>query len=164
MGAHDAGQTDKAHASRCHLVRQTNQPRQGARHFHNGDLVLAPKSIRASQAHDEIQGLVGNLRERMGGIQPHRNQQRTYLFLKVLLHPPPLHCAALPVGHDANSLGCKRRAKHVVVQRILTHDQLVNSCRKRLQRSRAVDAFGVTGLGRRDMRGHPHLKKLIQVR
>ena len=163
MGAHDAGQTTDPCASGCHLVRQTNQPRQGARHLHNGDLVLAPKASGPRRRTDEIQDLVGNLRGKDERDPcPHRNQERTHSFesnsaptAAALRCAPVERCEFWP-----QTAGSIRRC-----QRILTHDQLVKPAVQGDSQpgSRCLAGARQCLDGRRDMRRATTPQKLIQV-
>ena len=58
-------------------IGQADHARQYARHLDDRDSIRAAEGVTPAQARDEVQGLVGDHRERVGRIQTHRHQQRT---------------------------------------------------------------------------------------
>jgi hypothetical protein len=88
------------------LVGQPDHARQYARHLDDGDRVLAPEGVAPAQAGDEVQGLVGHLRERVRGVQAHRHQQGPHLALEEARHPAALQAACARVVDDEDACGC----------------------------------------------------------
>ncbi|MPM75673.1 hypothetical protein SDC9_122667 [bioreactor metagenome] len=161
--ADDARQRDELHALGRDLCWQADHTRQDARNLDDSDLVLAPERIAALQAHDEVQRLVGHLRKGMRGIEPHRNQQRTHITLKILFHPALLRGIALAMRHHANAVGSKRGRQGFVVERVLPLDQGMRLFRQCLKRGLVVFALGLALQRRRQVRRSAHLKELVQI-
>ena len=63
--SHHAGDGDKQLTAARQFVRQANHARQHAGNFDDRDVILAAKRIPTTQAHDEVQRLIGHLRKRM---------------------------------------------------------------------------------------------------
>ena len=97
-------------------IRQADHPRQHARHLDDGDGVLAPEGILAAQPHDEVERLVGHLREWVRRVQPHRHQQRAHLALEEVVDPAPLRLVAVVVVQDLDALAASACRHHLVVE------------------------------------------------
>ena len=159
--ADDAGQQHKALAPSAQGIGQADDPRQHPRHLDDGDEVLAPEHITATQARDEVQRLVGDLRKGVAGVQAHRHQQRAHLRFKEVLHPLALGRVALGVVEHDDAFALQRRHHDVVEQRVLVLHQLVGRRGNGLQvLARDTRAGPVAGF---DQVRHSHFKKLVQV-
>ena len=163
MRPNDARQRNKNMGPASHLLRQTDHARQDTRHLDNRNLVFPSKCITPTEAHDEVEGLVGYLRERVRRVQPHGYQQRPDLPRKVLFDPAPLRRVAIPVGDDFDTAFFQRRDQVIVVQGVLAGDQSVRRLRQPGERSHREQAFGVFALVGRQVRLSPDLKKLVQI-
>ena len=163
MRADHAGEHHEQRPLGRHTPRHADNARQHARHTHDGNFVVAPKRIRTLETDDEIERLVGHQRERMGRIQPDRDQQRPHLALKILLYPAALLGCALAVRDDANALRRKRRHERIVVQRVLACHQILRLGHERRERGHGVGPLGLATLRRRDVRRGAHLEEFIQV-
>jgi hypothetical protein len=113
--------------------------------------------------HDEIERLVGHLRERMRRVQPHGDEQRAHLALKVLVHPFAVGRLAIPVRDDFDAVLLEGGHQLVVVQRVLAAHQIVRGggqCREGVDRVRALEVAALHGgeVGR-----GAHFEKLVQV-
>ena len=158
--------TGKRHQHRMvarHLGWQPDQAGQHPRYLDDGDFVFAPKSITATEAGNEVERLVGHLRERVGRVQAHRDQQRPHLALKVRLHPPALRHVALAMRQDLDAVAGKSRQKLVVVQRVLLGDQGVRGGGHGLKTGTAVGAFVVLTPRGTQVGCGAHLKELVKV-
>jgi hypothetical protein len=110
---------------------------------------------------DEVQRLVGHLRKRMRGVQPHRHQQRAHLLLEELRHPAALRLGAHGmVEHDDVLL--RQRGHHFLVEdRVLLVDELVRGLRHGGQVT-GRDAGARLARGLHEV-GEAHLEELVQV-
>ena len=161
VGAHDAGEQHETLLPRAQFVGQADHARQHARHLDDGDLVVAAEGVAPAQPGDEVQRLVGHLRERVAGVQAHRHQQRPHLGLEEALHPFALRDIALGVvEHDDAGL-LQRRHQHVVEQRVLFVDEFVRGVGHRNQ-VLARDARARLPRGFDDV-GHAHLEEFVEV-
>ena len=163
MRADHAGERHKQPLATCYFGRHGNHARQHARHFHNGNVVLTPERVAPAQTHDEIQRLVGYFRKRMRRVQPHGNQQRAHLPLKILFHPMPLRQIPITMRDDFDALLLKRGHQFVVVQGVLAVHQAVGGSGQLLKRFDREHTLRLKRLAGGQMRLGPHLEKLIQI-
>ena len=157
-----AGQQHESLCARLHQMgRQLDDPRQHARDAHDGDVVVAAKGIAPAQAHNEVQRLVGDLREGVRGVQPDRHQQRLHLLAKETRHPLALLGGAVGVVEDEDAGLTQSRGDFFVEDLVLVFDQLV----RLLDHLGDVLAVDVTGSGARGLQhiGIAHLKELVEV-
>src|SRR5437879_1207130 len=69
----DAGQTHEVLLARgAAALWQRDHAREHARHLDDGDRVRAPEGVAPAKLDDEVQRLVGDLREGMRRVQPYR--------------------------------------------------------------------------------------------
>jgi hypothetical protein len=161
--AHHARQRHEQRLAVRHLGRHLDQARQHARHLDDLDRVLAPEGVLAAQAHDEVQRLVGHLRERMRRVEPHGNQQRAHLALEILADPLALRRVALAVRNDVDAVRGKGRHQLVVVQRVLARHERVGRLGQPLERLHRVGALVVAGAARDQVRRGTDLEELVEV-
>jgi len=163
MGADDARDGHEIGLLAAARARYADVTRQGARNLDDGDLVLAPKGVAAGQPHNEVERLVGHLREGMRRVQPDRQQQRLHLLQEILLDPALLVGVALAVGHDLDALLVEQRHQVVVVYGVLLGHQVLDLVGNLPVGLRADDPTLLIGLERGQVRREPHLEKLVQV-
>ena len=161
MRPNHARQQHEDLAAVAQLGRQLDDPRQHTRHLDDGDGVLAPERVLAAQSYDEVERLVGHLRERVRRVQPHRHEQRAHLLLEKIVDPAALLFVAVGVTQDHDALGMKLRADVVVEHLILLVDQRMGGSgdgvevAHRHARSRAPSGFQVVG--------NANLEKFVHV-
>ena len=163
MRADHTGQQDKGGGAVTHPLRQRNQARQDAGHFDNRDLVGTTKRVFARELHDEIQGLVGHLRERVRRVQTHWHQQGLDFTLKVTAHPLALGRIALAVRQDPVTLALQSGQQILVVQGVLTRHHGAGFFSQGGQAGLGVFPRPEALQTAHHMRLCPHLKKLIQI-
>ena len=120
--------------------RQRHDARQRARRLHDGELAVAAEGVLALQAHDEVQALVLDARERARRVEPERAQHRLDLALEVLLQPlrrPRASSPSRPSRSDA--LARERRQQHLVQAAVLLGDQAQRRARGSPRAARAND-------------------------
>jgi len=149
VGPYDTGQQDEPLPAATQCIGQADHTRQHARHLDDGDQVLAAEDIAPAQAGDEVQRLVGDLREGVAGVQAHRHQKGPHLGLEEALDPVALRCVAFGVVEHHDALALQRRHDLVVEQRVLVVDQLVGRGRHLLQLLRCSSCRETPEPGRR---------------
>jgi hypothetical protein len=164
MRPHHARQRHEQRLAVRHLGRHADQARQHARQLDDLDRVLAPEGVLAAQTHDEVERLVGHLRERVRRVEPDRNQQRAHFALEILADPLALRRVALAVRNDVDAVLCKRRHQLVVVERVLARHQRVGRLGQPLERIDGVGALLVAGAARDQVRCRAHFEELVEVR
>ena len=70
-------------------ARQFDQAREHARDFDQSQTLASLRSLGGFHLHDEVEGLVGQFRKRMGGVQPQRSQDRPDLRAVKAAPPTP---------------------------------------------------------------------------
>ena len=163
VGADHAGERHQQLALARHLVGDADQARQHARHLDDADLVLAPEGVLPAQPHDEVERLVGDLREGMRRIEAHRHQQRAHLALEILVHPLLLRRVAVAMRHDLDAFLRERRHQLVVVERVLPLDEPVRGDRELLEAAHRVRPFELAGQGGRHVLGGPDFEEFVEV-
>jgi hypothetical protein len=162
VGTDDAGQQHEALVPRLHQrCRQRDDAWQHTGDAHDGDVVVTTESVGAAQAHDEVQRLVGDLREGVGRVQADGHQQRAHLAAKEVGHPLALVGVAVGVVEDVDAGLLKRRRDHLVEDLVLIFDQAVAFARHLVDVGR-VDA-GARGAGSLHHVGVAHLEELVEV-
>ena len=161
VGADHAGQQRERLAAVADAGRQLDDARQHPWHLDDGDAVVAAEGVLAGQPRDEVQRLVGHLREGVGRIQPHRHQQRFDLALEELLHPAPLRLVAVGVVEDDDLLLAQQRHDLLVEDVVLLVDQRVRGAAHALHVLAGHRAERVAG-GFQHV-GEAHLEELVEV-
>jgi hypothetical protein len=103
VGADDAGQEHEALPRIALFSRQLDDARQHAGDLDDGHRVAAAEGVLAAESGDEVQRLVGDLRERVRRVETHGHQERPHLGLEEALDPAPLGAGALGVVDDADA-------------------------------------------------------------
>jgi hypothetical protein len=75
--------------------------------------------------HDEVEALVDQQRERMGGVQPDRRHQRRHFRAEIAAHPQLLFLRPLVAPRDADVVRGQLRQDALVEDRVLPLDLLV---------------------------------------
>ena len=144
-----------------HLVGQPDDARQHARNLDDGNRVVAPEGVAPAELDDEVERLVGHLRERVRRVQPHRHEQRAHLLLKKGVDPAALRLVALGVAEHADAAGLQRGHHDVVEGGVLGVDQFVCGCghlgHLAVGNARKRQARGLQVVG------EAHLEKLVEV-
>ena len=149
-------------------LRQADDARQGARHLHDGELRIAPECVLARQAHDEVQALVLNARERPCRIQAERCEDGLDFLGEVVREPIALFRGRCLGVHELDALGRQRRENQLIQQLILVLDQRQRAFVNRRQLFGHAHAVGA-GAERAQLlallqAGDADLEELIEVR
>ena len=103
---------------------QRHDARQRARRLHDGQFAVAAKGILALQAHDEVEALVLDARERAGRIEPERDSRPARPRAR---STPPATRRVCGLQSARPSSGtpsaARRRQQHLVQAPILLGDQ-----------------------------------------
>ena len=137
----DAGEKDEIVGLLGHFGRQADDARQRARRPHQGHVALAAEGVLALEHDGQVEALVEDARERMGGIQTQRRQHRQDLVLEVALQPAPLLGGPAVAREEADALGGERRLQCVVPELVLCTHQIEGAradARQHLGRRHAV--------------------------
>ena len=163
MRTDHAGQGNQQVLAAGQVGRQAQQARQGARHLQDGDAVGAAQRITAGQLDDEVERLVGHLRERVGRVEADRQQQRAHLGLEVVLDPAALLGRARAVRDDGDTVGLQRRIQAVAQDVVLLGNQLVCLGRDAQELALGEVAFVDVVLRRIEQIRHADLEEFVQV-
>ena len=160
--ADDAGQQHEALLPLRHQpLGQGDDAWQHPRDAHDGDVVVAAESVHAAQTHDEIQRLVGDLREGVRGVQADGHQQRAHLTAEEIGHPLTLVGIAVGVVEDEDARVVQLGRHHLVEDLVLIFDQAVRLPRD-LGDVGGVDAGAGRARGLDDI-GVADFKELVEV-
>ena len=158
----DAGEQHKRFAPPGQPFGQFDHTRQHARDLEDGDLVVAPESVLATQVKNEVERFVGHLRQRVGRVDAHRHQQGLDLAVEISLHPAALGLGSLAVREDANALFLEGRQQHMVVEPVLLIDHFTGPVddARQLPRQMVAVARRERGL---HVRCNADFKKFVEV-
>ncbi len=148
-------------ALRAAVLRQLDHARQHARHLDDGDRVLAAERVAAAELHDEVERLVGHLRERMRRIESDGHQQRSHLAFEEARHPFALGLGALGMVDDPDAMQRQRRHHLLVEDRVLLVDQRVRLDGD--QREFPQRVSGARHPRRLERVGEAHLEEFVEV-
>ena len=147
---------------------QRNQARQRARCLDDRAMARPAERVAAVQAHDEVQALVENSRDRPRRIERRRAQDRHDLGLEVLLEPLPLRRRPIVAPHEANAFVAQRRDELVVEHAVLLADERAGLFRddpQQLGRSQVVGPAGGCARSEAMLKpGDANLEELVEVR
>ena len=104
--------------------RQGDQARQRARRLHDRAMTRTTERVAAVQAHDEVQALVQNSRDRPCRVERRRAQDGHDLGAEILLEPQPLGGRPIVAPNETDAFVAQRGDQLVVEHAVLLgHEQ-----------------------------------------